>query len=168
MGSSIHREAFEPVAQIGEFVELIGSKGHIGYYRITFLESLPEYVIDFGSVSAGASLADKQPEELKMRIKEIAQYRFEVLDDVEITAKQPRAIARWSTDKVMFKVTPLTKPEQLTEHFVFEDNPPFYTIYNPTSYDLPRSRLRFKGFRYALEEVVEKPEKYIIIPVEGR
>jgi len=166
--SGIYREAFEPVAQIEDFVELIGSKGHIGYYRITFVETLPEYIVDFGSVSAGASIEAKQPEELKMRANEFAQYRFEVLDDVEVTARQPKAISRWSTEKVMFKVTPLTKPENLTEHFVFEDNPPFYTIFNPTSYDLPRSRLRFKGFRYTLEKVVEKPEKYIVIPVEGR
>jgi len=166
------RKNFEPVADVEFNVGLIFHTGMIEYRKVEFVEPLPEYEHDFGSISAGAKTVPTQPEELKMGSLWLAQLRiFIVTANVEIEAWQPKTIGKWGTAKVLFRVTEHIPVEhsQVSEHFVWEDKPPYYVAYNTGTAAVTESLVRFRGFKFLLsDKLPEKPPQVIYVPVESR
>jgi len=163
----IYSEALQPVAKIDDVVGLIWATGARKTYKVLHVEPLPELVYDFGTIAAQSALTERQIEDLKMGDNWLSQLRMEVIDDIEVLLRQPKAVQKWSTAKAVFKASPYTKPDNLSEFFVFEEGVPFFLVSNPTKTEIALSRIRFKGFKYLLEEFPTE-EKVIWIPIESR
>jgi len=160
---------FYPIAKPREFLALHPLSSY-GYYRIIWMEQLPEIEKNFGSIDAETSLKDQEVTEIYMKDGRMAQYDFYSPDDIVVTAiKQPLAKTKWVTKESVAKATSFSF--QIAPHihriFVFEDEKVFFTIMNPTKYTKPLTRLRFIGWAYRIEKVEKKPETYSDVPVEG-
>lgn len=161
--------AFFPIAKPREFLALHPLSSY-GYYKIVWVEQLPEIEEDFGSISAESSLTDKEITDLYMKDGRMAQYDFYSPDDLLVTTvKQPLAKTKWVTKDSVAKATSFSF--QVAPHihriFVFEDEKIFFTVKNPTKYAKPLTRLRFVGWAYRIERVEKEPQVYTDVPLEG-
>ena len=167
------REVFEPVVRVKENLELI-PEDHPkhGYYKVLYIEQLPEFIHDFGSIAGEGSVADVKVENIYMPDSELAQYRFHPIDDLEIKIKQPSGISRFKTKHKWLAVTSRTHQQApkmyLSEFFVIEDEGVYFTVTNPAKSTTKKSRVKFFGWRFVLEKLAEKPDRYTPIPVGGR
>jgi len=167
---------FKPVAAVDENLYVFApSRPTIhGYYRILFLEPLPEPVVhDFGPLNAGEEVTDVEIKELYQDNDNCANFRIIPLDDVEIKIKQPLGLSRWSLKNIIAKLDLLhgqykpTEYRHLSEICIWEDESIYFCCKNPTRYPQEMNRVKFIGFRYAVEKLVEKPKVYTFFPVEG-
>lgn len=167
------QEEFVPIAKPNENIAVIGARGknNIKYYRVVAVEPLPLFEKDFGAINAGETLREKEVEELYVNEGQLAQYRIRLVDDVELYIKQPKSDTKFSTKKGTFKITrdiAGTDFVNLTEFYVFEDQTVLFDVKNPSSTtNLTQSRVQFAGFKYILEELKEKPDKYTVIAVQA-
>jgi len=164
---------FKPIARVGENV-LCQPEDKYGYFKIIYIEPLPEIVHDFGPLDPDTGTGDKEITALYMPDGEMAQYRIIPLDDIVITAlKQPLAKTRWSAKNVNFQLTKtslqqvMTSPMHIAEIFVLEDEKVYFNVKNPTQYRQLKNRAKFIGFRYKLEKLTARPSVYTVVPVEG-
>lgn len=164
---------FKPIARVGENI-LCQPEDKYGYFKVLYLEPLPEIVHDFGPLDPDSETGDKEVTALYMPDGELAQYRIIPLDDIIITSlKQPLAKTRWSAKNVNFQLTKtslqqlMTSPMHISEIFVFEDEKVYFNVKNPTQYRQEKNRVKFIGFRYKLEKLRAKPPVYTVVPVEG-
>lgn len=128
------------------------------FYKILFVEPIPRsdpVSIDLGAIAAGASTAVTQVSLLQMPDLEFAQFRMEVLDDVEIGVYQGRADMR---HKLHQRVATVSRMNALfdpcahqTELFEFEDNFIFLQAANNSGYALTVARVVFWGYRYVCQ-----------------
>lgn len=163
-------ETFEPIVRKGDNVELIkSSKDVLGYYKVKYIEPLPEKIHDFGAINAETDNGDQEIDDLYMSDSEFAQYRILLLDDMHITVSQPKAKKRYGTKSYVHVITPRiqqTAPH-LTQIFVFEDEKIFFDARNPTKYNRLKHRILLYGWRFILEKLASKPQTYTTIPIEG-
>ena len=165
--------AFEPVVRVAENLELL-PEDHPkhGYYKVLYVEQLPEVFHDFGTISAERSVDDKEVTSLYMPDGELAQYRFHPIDDLEVKIKQPSGLSRFVTKHKWLAVTSRTHQQapkmNPSEIFVIEDEGVYFTVKNPAKSETKKSRVKFFGWRFVLEKLVEKPDRYTPIPVGGR
>ena len=166
-------ERLSPSVQIGDNLELI-PEDHPkrGFYRVEYIEQIHPIDYDFGSIAAETEGTDTEIDDLYVNDLELAEYVVYLIDDLELTVKQPFAKTRFKTKG---KVTPITKlAPQLDPYlsrnrvFVIEDEKIYFLPKNPTKYGRPSNKVRFQGWRYILTKLVEKPEKYARIPVGAR
>ena len=165
MGGYAFKEEFEPVALPNEKICLLPDKK---YYRVVYVEQLPVVEKDFGAITAGNTLTDQEITELQMNKNELVQVRIEIVDDIEITVKQPKSVTRFTTKTTTFKINKYVSLTNLSEIFSFEDTPKIYfDVKNISGGDLSQSRIRFYGFKYVLEPLTEVPERATYVPVKG-
>ena len=156
---------FEPVALPGENICILPERK---FYRVKYVEPLPEIEKDFGAISASSTLSDQEVEEIYMPKNELAQYRVTLkTPGLKLKVKQPRGTGRFLTKKQQAVITDLTSGTNLTEIFQFEDTTFIVDVTNTTSSNLSESKVVFSGFRYVLEPLKEEPEKYTCVPVGG-
>lgn len=167
----VFKKELEPVALYDDIVGLITSTGAVSYFKVQHLEPLPEYTHDFGSIAAGNSTQISQIDAIKLGKGWLGHYRVQVVDDIQVKAFQPKSVAKWAATE-LFLVSPESSPDNLTEFFAKEDQVPFFTATNPTDYNTPMARVKFRGFKYMIEEVGREeipPEKKVTyIPIESR
>ena len=169
--SYAYAETFEPIVKEGENVRLL-PEDHpkAGFYRVKYVEPLHEIQYDFGTIAAGGESGDKEINNIYMPDNELAQYWIIVLDDIEVEVKQPKAKTRYVTDKKVTKITYFT--QQISPYrnvvWVIEDEKIFFNASNPTRSSIPRARIKLFGWRYVLEPLAERPEKYATVYVGGR
>jgi len=156
----------KPIALIGENIYLLPEDR---YYRVAWIEQMPPFVVDFGSIAAGEKIENKVLDFLKQPPEWLAQVRFVPLDDVLITVMQPRGKTKYASLKeggAIIKIGPdLIQFDQClhtTELFQWQDKSTLFTLENPTNYDTPMSRVLFIGIRYWLKEI-PKPPKFTTV-----
>ena len=147
----------EPICMPGENVGIWVNKVY-EFYRVLFIEGLMRsnpITIDLGALAAGAATAVIELLLLEMPRQEFAQFRCEVLDDVEVILYQGRADQR---HKLFSRVATYSRflrqldPDGHTgEFYGFEDNNAFMQATNNTDYALTQARVTFWGFRYVVE-----------------
>lgn len=170
-----YREVFEPVAQVDQNLYVFApSRPKIhGFYRILFLEPLPEIVHDFSALAAGADTGDVEVADLYQDDDNCANYRIFILDDVVLETKQPKALAKWTTRTATAHLDQMhgqyyaKRGHHLTEVFVWEDEKLYFVVTNPIQYPIKKSRVLFEGYRYSIERLTEKPKQFAFFPVEG-
>ncbi len=128
------------------------------FYKVQFIEPITRsspVSQDLGALAAAGASAITQITLLQMPDLEFAQFRMEVLDDVEIIISQGRADQRHKLQQVVStlgRMNALFDPcGHLTELYEFEDNYIFLQATNQTGYALTQARVAFWGFRYVLE-----------------
>jgi len=158
----------EPPVKFQENVMLVPKNK---YYVVDYVEALPEYVHDFGPLAAGASSSETEMENLYMPDGELAIYKFELLDDLELQIKQPKGKLKNVAKSIQHAFTLRSQGSNTSGNqqvlCVFEDDKVYFTVKNPTNYAQPKNRVRFTGWRLKLTELGSRPDKYTVIPTEG-
>lgn len=112
---------------------------------------------NFGILAAGGNVGGVQMNLLEMPKEEFGQFRCFVIDDVELTLRQPAATARKGTKNFTSRVTRFSdlrdECHHQTEFYVWENNFAFFDCLNPRGYGITQSQAAFYGFRYRVEEV---------------
>jgi len=168
---------FVPIAKVEENVGLYQyvAKKKARYFMVKFIEPLNPVEHDFGGLAAESSTGDQEVpnDRLYLPDLEMGQYLVIPLDDVYIKVKQPLAKSRWVTKgqitelrKRYYSYEPL-KHMNLGQIFVFEDEKVFFDVRNPIKYPILKSRVIFPGFRFVLEELEVRPERFTWVPIEG-
>lgn len=158
--AELHTYKAGPVEQVvmpGEMVGVWVNKVY-EFYRVLYVEGLMRsdpVTIDLGALAAAAQSVMTQVTLLQMPDQEFAQFRMEVLDDVEVSVYQGRADQRhklFTRAATLTRFQPLFNPcANISEMYEFEDNYIFLQAINQTGYALTQARVVFWGFRYVLE-----------------
>jgi len=156
----------EPIVMPGEVVGIWVNKVY-HFATVEYIEPLPEsnpIVIDLGALAAGASVGPTRLGNLDMPGSEFAQYRYRVVNDIEVSLSLGRSDLRYKMHNVnahVSRFTALNNPDaHLTEFFVYEDQHAFMTALNPTSYNNTESKIAFWGFRYVLDQAIDNQYSY--------
>ena len=166
---------FEPVAQIGERVFLLPQKT---LHEIEWIEPIPKLDLDFGAISAGATVSEVEKNELYVESDELAQWRFiPVTDKLVVTGMWcPKALKYWTTKNgngdLSWNIDYMDVPVetlQLTEFFQHGIKTRVFSLKNTGTADISASIVRFYGYIFELSKKIEEIEKpYIAIPTESR
>ena len=155
---------FEPLAKPEENILLLPDEI---FFKVVDVEPIPSQIVDFGSINSGSS-TEKTTEDMKNYLRlegdELAQIRIKPLEDVEIEIWQPPTEARYAIANAPGKITIYSK-EQHTETYIMADKPFKIRVTNPHGYNLSKSRVVFYGYKYKLEKLEYKPEKYAIVNI---
>jgi hypothetical protein len=164
---------FEPIARPGGFVQFDDvSDGTI--YAVTAYNVLPEIQLESNFSPSDGGIEKRELTDIEMDEGYLAQYRLlklpeELPDDVEIRVDHDgKQSPLYQTENVRGVLTNETGAvftddtaggaavdrhmSRFTELFVWEDNPPYFTVENNTggAVDIP---LTFTGYAFKLEEV---------------
>lgn len=160
----IHTYKGGPVEQIvmpGEQVGIWVNKVYT-FFKILYVEPITRsdpVCIDLGAIAAAGQTVVTQVTLLQMPDLEFAQFRMEVLDDVQVAVYQGRADMRHKLQQRVALIGRMNalfdECAHLTELFEFEDNYIFLQATNQTDYALTVARVVFWGYRYVLEIMPE-------------
>jgi len=168
---AFHPEEIKPIALVDEYLQVY-DEGEWKYFKVTYIEPIQPFQRDFGSLAAGTTTGDKDIEELKLGVGWCAIVRVVLVDDLQVTVKQPKAKTRYVVgEKISTYLTALNEVlglRHLTELCILEDRVPIFDIKNPTKYDVPISRVVFYGLKMEVEELPTKPERYATLEATGK
>ncbi|MBA7699324.1 hypothetical protein ES703_108018 [subsurface metagenome] len=133
-------------------------------YRCLAVDALPEYIKDFGALTADTWKPDQEDENLELTTYELGQLRMMVLDDVRIRLWNPAPTQKWRTNKTRFYLPQFpTEAGQdwykqylfaLSELFYWETITPRFGLYSAIALDA--ARILFTGWKFKLTPVTEK------------
>lgn len=160
----------KPVVSEGQTLKVLPVEDY-GYYRVNYVEALPEIVIDFGALTAGSTTTtDTELSKLYVQDGEIAQYEMQVLDDIELTLKQPKSSTRFAAKNSSCVISKLNQqangPRNMSKIYVVEDDAAYMSVKNPTNYTTPVARVRFVGWRFKATKI-SAIAPYTAIPAKG-
>jgi len=161
----LHTYKAGPIEQVvlpGETVGIWVNKVY-EFYRALYVEGIMRsdpVTIDLGATTVAAPItALTQATLLQMPDQEFAQFRMEVLDDVQVAVYQGRADQRhklFTVNAALNRSLPLHDPDaHTTEMYEYEDNYLFLQATNLTAYPITQARVSFWGYRYVLEALTE-------------
>jgi hypothetical protein len=140
-------------------------------FKCIGVDALPEYIKDWGSLTAGTWSTDNEDENLELDTNELGQLRMMVLDDVKVRLKNPAPVTKWRTAKTTFYLPqfPTTADEdwmkeylfRMSELFYFEDTTPRFDLYSAATVTV--ARVLFTGWKYKLVPVTEKPAFSLLV-----
>jgi len=171
---------FEPIARPGGFVQFDDvSDGAI--YAVRAYNVLPEIQLEDNFTPSDGGIEKRELTDIEMDEGFLAQYRLlklpeQLPDDVEIEIDHDgKQAPLYQTENVRGVLTNETGAvytddtaggsvvdqhlSQFTELFVWEDNPPYFTVKNNTGGPIDVA-LTFSGYAYHLEEVAAEPENF--------
>lgn len=163
-------EFFKPALEPGETARLITASGKVDIECIA-VGALPEHLENFGALVAGTWDTDNECDDLEMNTYELAQYRFRILDDVEMRFANLSPTRQWRTSKTNFIMGQF--PQEVgedflkeymfaaSEFFVYGDDTPrfdFYCVRASTT-----SRVKFSGWRFRVREIPGRGKKTLWI-----
>ena len=159
-----YKKVFEPLVRIGENIAIPKGKGEYEYYRIVYEEPLQPIVVPV-ELTPYEKNVEYKLNELKLRDKQLGQWRLWIMDFISVRMKYPRATSKWTLQSEETSATPLSMAkEQILEFYTWEDNVPILYIDNPLS-ESQTARLMFWGIKYAAEKLEEEPETYTVVPL---
>jgi len=169
VGKAVYREVFEPVVNVGEFLKLLPLKTG-NFARVIYIDPAPYTEKDFGAITAGTPLTDKEVTELYQEDTVIGHFRMEPVDKVWITGlKQSKGRPKWTSKKTSFKLVsiqdPVTPPPNLGEIFQYKDTGLFLSLDAPAN--VATSKIAFYGWLLTIEILETEPDVYTPIPVMG-
>ncbi|MBA7641378.1 hypothetical protein ES703_49055 [subsurface metagenome] len=157
---------FKPILQRSHTVTLFGPDfpAEGANYKCLAVDALPEYINDFGALTAGTWKADQEDTNLELTTYELGQLRMMVLDDVKVRLKNPAPTQKWRTNKTNFYL-PLFPTEAgqdwykqylfaLSELFYWQKVTPRFDLYSTIALDA--ARVLFTGWKFKLTPVTEK------------
>jgi len=162
----IYDSEFLPILELNHTVTLKGSDfpAEGKSFRCTAVDALPEYIKDWGSLTAATWSTDNEDENLELDTNELGQLRMMVLDDIHVKLKNPAPVAKWRTAKTTFYLPQFpTEPGQdwykeylfrVSEFFYFQDTTPRFDLYSATTVTV--ARVLFTGYKYKLTPITEK------------
>jgi len=162
----IYDPQFKGILEVGHTIILKGSDfpAEGKSYRCIAIDALPEYIKDFGSLSAATWSTEKEDTNLELSTNELGQLRMMVLDDIRVRLKNPEPVTKWRTAKTNFHLPQFpTEPGQewlkeylfrLSEFFYWEDTTPRFNLYSATAVTV--SRVLFTGWKFKMEPITEK------------
>ena len=159
---------FEPVVEPRMNVRLLPD---YGYFKVLGVEPIGVIVYDFGkTLTAGSESKNIEFSTVYMQENEMAQWRVWVLDDFEIRLKlvgreRLRGSTKYSSDSIVTFSMDTNDYDELSQFFTFEDEKVFVDIKNPTQDTITKERVMLMGFKYVLQKLEEKPEKWTDIPI---
>jgi hypothetical protein len=168
----VHEPEFKPIALVGENLEIQkGADAILGYYKIKYIEPLQGVICNFGTLDAEAESGDTEFTDLYMNDLNLAQYRLYCLSDIEVTLRQPKAKTRFTGKTYVHKVDAFTHQRdptlKTTEIFMWEDEKVYFNAKNVSKKSQPLNRFVAFGYKFVVEKLAAKPEKYATITVEG-
>jgi len=136
------------------------------YYKVKYIE--PIFLeVTTSTITAGSS-EDLDLSDLELHKNEFAQIRFSIeTTGFELEIWLPAATSKYTTKNKKLRVQKWvtdTYPN-LTELTYAEDVTPKVTVYNESGSD-GAATIRFYGFRYVLEPLPARPEKFTVVYVE--
>lgn len=145
---------FPPSVKPGDIIKVYTSQFTDKHFQIVYVEPIPTITKDFGSITSGSTSTGNKVTELEMEGGTKSDYsdffhvRMDVVDDIELTVKQPITTSRFQTLNDDVAVNIFT-PSELTEVIIMEDGTLTIDCKNPGNYDLSQSRVKFYGWRYS-------------------
>lgn len=162
----IYDPQFKPILEVGHTVLLKGSafKPEGKNCRCLAIDALPEYIKDFGSLTAATWSTDNEDTNLEVAKMELVQLRMMVLDDIKIKLKNPAPVSKWRTASEGFYLPqfPSGSGEDFlkellfrqSEFFSWENDTPRFDLYSVATATI--ARIKFTGWKFRMEEIVEK------------
>lgn len=169
----IYDPEFSPILEVGHSVILKGSDFPADgkSYRCVAVDALPEYIKDWGSLTAATWSTDNEDTNLELATNELAQMRMMVLDDIKVRLKNPAPVTKWRTAKTTFYLPmfPSTEGEdwlknyyfRLSELYYWQDTTPRFDLYSATTITV--ARVLFTGFKFKLEPINEKGQFTLVV-----
>ena len=158
-----YKHRFEPIVRIGEYVAVPVGRERLEFYRVVYIEPIPPLTVAL-TVDAGSKI-DYDSKDLKLYDNELGQWRVWVADPAAVKVYFPPAIPKFSNRDGAVAITPLAAlRDQLVEFYTKADKVPRFEVYNPLEEQL-LVRLVFWGYKYSVDRVEERPERYTVFPV---
>lgn len=153
---------FDPVLLPQETATLFGSPfpAEGQPVRCRAVGSLPEYIKDFGTLTANTWTTEQEDTNLELLTNELGQFRMRVLGDFTLRLKNPAAYQQWRSAKKEFELRRIPdsgQPVGLAD-FLFRASE-FFTWYNTTPRFLLWSRTAvdayvwFGGWKIKVENI---------------
>ena len=137
--------------------------------------ALPEYLSDFGALTAATWDTDNSDSNLEMSENEISQLRMRVIDDITMRFNNLSATRQWRTAKTNFVLGQFPQNEgedflkeylfKASEFFIYHDDTPRFDFYSTTT--SLTSRVKFSGWRYRIKKIVTTVRPAKVIWVSG-
>jgi hypothetical protein len=165
--------SFAPILLEGWTVTLKGSDFPSAgkNFRCIAIDALPEYIKDFGALTAGIWATDKEDENLELDTNELGQLRMMVLDDIKLQLKSPAPVTKWRTAKTVFYLPKFPTEEgqdwykeylfRVSEFFYFEKTTPRFNLYSALG--SATSRVLFTGWKFRLEPITEAGQFTLLV-----
>jgi len=162
----IYDPEFKGVLEVNHTVVLKGSDfpSEGKNYRCVAIDALPEYVKDWGSLTAATWDTDNEDTNLELDTNELGQLRMMVLDDLRVKLKNPAPVTKWRTAKTTFYlpqfpcVTGVDWHKEylfrMSELFYWQDSTPRFDLYSAATVTV--ARVLFTGYKFRLEPITER------------
>jgi len=158
------KKEFEPIVREGENIAVPIGTDRYEYYKVLWIEPV---VITFYMVLDGfAKDVDRSLDELKLEDNQVGQWRMWILDFVGVKMRYPASVSKWGTKGAgEIQMLPLAMAkENVLEFYTRGDDVPIIYVSNPL-FEPQVARFAIFGFKYAVEKLPSKPDKYTIFPV---
>jgi len=159
-----YKREFEPLVLPGENIAIPTAKGVYEYYRVLYIEPVQPILVPI-PLDAFERSKEKELKEVELEENQAGQWRLWLLDFVALRMRYPRATSKWTTKAQETFALPLSMAkEQVLEFYTWKREVPVVYVDNPV-YEPQTARILIWGYRYAIEALARKPEKYTLFPV---
>lgn len=162
----IYDPEFNPILEVGHSVILKGSDfpSDGKSYRCVAIDALPEYIKDWGSLTAATWSTDNEDTNLELDTNELGQLRMMALDDIRVRLKNPAPVTKWRTAKTTFYLPQFPSDVngdwlknylfKVSEFFYFKDTTPRFDLYSAVT--VTEARILYTGYKFKLVEISER------------
>jgi len=154
----------ECLFNIDDVFSVITAQGSEKFLSVVYTEMLApsdDLIQDFGELASGAS--DNANKITKMELEgsaktssdlsEVGQWYMSVISDCCVTVKLPAAQSKFKTRNDEIRIDHNSGE---VGFFTYEDDVPYFSIYNPTQYTLAATRVAYWGYRIVGRQITEK------------
>ena len=161
-----YSKSFEPLFLEGYTARLFGTGLPTNGLAVECVASgaLPEYLKDFGALTAGLWSSEMTDTNLEMPKWELSQMRMRVIDDMRIRLKNSSSVQQWRTNATTFFLPQFpAEPNHFlaeyyfmaSEFFSWERYYPYFTFYS--DFTLATARVLFSGWRFKMQATTKAP-----------
>ena len=160
MDNQVYNKDFRPIVLPGETVKLITANVNINVQCIG-VGALPEYIKDFGALTANTWDSDNEDVNLEMNEFELGQFRMRVIDDIKLRFNNLGPTRQWRTAKTDFHLSQFPQDGDhgflkdvmfaMSEFFVWKDDTPRFDFYS--EFGSATSSVIFTGWRMKMKQV---------------
>ena len=171
--ASRYNEDFEPLLIEGMTATIQGARQAPNGVNVECIavNAMPEYLHDFGALTAATWSNDNEDTNLEMGKWELVQLRMMVIDDIQVKLKNPSSVSQWRTNRTSFYLPQFPVGDEddflkrllfkQSEIFIFEDeDTPRFDLYSALG--AIKSRIKFTGWRFKLRNLGAQPGRISI------
>jgi hypothetical protein len=161
---------FEPVVQTRDYLRLTPESTY-GFYKVKGFEPIGRFTKNFAkTITSGSSSKNNEWTDVYMEDNYLGQFMVYIYDDFEMDLNLiGRTQLRGTTKYVISSQHSFSKETNmfpgLSQFFTFEDEYIYVDLYNPTAGTITSQRVIVYGYKYWLEKIDSKPDKYTDIPI---